>query len=171
MIYRRKPITVDAFKLGRDVEPDWWKHLIESGKAEFFPPSNTWVVTMDDGVVYAKAEQWIVRFSNYIQVCDDNDFRHEYEEVYVSNVEWTDTDADEHPELNTGWETISITMPDDLRQAGEGHTVLIGYVTIGGIEHTVMEVLGGVQNGGICITPSHVDAQVVFDEFIRELRQ
>jgi hypothetical protein len=82
--YRRRPVVIDAFRLGLDPWPDWawalvtsndiiihgeWKHLTHAQ------------IRTSGSVVKAQRGQWIIRGEDAIGVCSDEHFRDEYEAV------------------------------------------------------------------------------------------
>jgi hypothetical protein len=60
MKFRKKPVVIEAFCIGRDNEPEWWKEADRAGKIAVHPPHH-WFIQTFEGTIRADLGDWIVR--------------------------------------------------------------------------------------------------------------
>lgn len=59
MKYRKKPVVIDAFRLGTDVPPQWWNDAYQSGKAA--PHLDCAIIKTLEGEMRAEAGDYVIK--------------------------------------------------------------------------------------------------------------
>lgn len=88
--YRKKPVVIEAFMLGYDVEPQWFQDAVKSGVVEYewrasdpekFPPDGVAIKTLE-GVMRANWYEYIIKgVKGEIYPCKHDIFEATYEPV------------------------------------------------------------------------------------------
>lgn len=84
MFYRKKPVVIEAFKVGVDTFPKWF---IDSGNAEFYKDHSqdlNWhlIIKTLEGDMRADIGDWIIKgVKNEIYPCKNDVFEMTYEKV------------------------------------------------------------------------------------------
>ena len=85
MMWKSKPIKVEAFRLGVDTMPRWYIEMVGDHKAVYYTDGNNKAashVQTPEGWIVASQGDWLVRGPyGAVRVMKDADFRSAYEEV------------------------------------------------------------------------------------------
>ncbi len=60
MLYRKKPVAVEAFKLDKDEKPNWFLSAIDSGKAILNEDGSAEIITLE-GTHHALPTDFIIK--------------------------------------------------------------------------------------------------------------
>ncbi len=78
--YRKKPVVIEAFRLGFDDEPSWYTDAVEAGAAGQSIDERMWFVVTLEGKLYAQRGDWIIRgVQGELYPCKPDIFEQTYE--------------------------------------------------------------------------------------------
>jgi len=83
--YRKKPVVVEAFRLGVDERPEWIDDAITVGNVRVINENNMAITTLK-GVMIADKGDWIIKeIKGELYPCKPDIFEQTYEKVKEQN--------------------------------------------------------------------------------------
>lgn len=80
--FRKKPVVIEAFNLGRDIDPAWFMDACEDGRINIYPNEHYCLIKTLEGEMRGEYGDWIIKGVNgELYPCKADIFEKSYDEV------------------------------------------------------------------------------------------